>query len=311
MSMSSGLTAAGFAVPDAAIDAVLQPHVRASHAVDSAAWAELRAKEISNRKLGLRRWLRRLLRMGRNAREQLDVRAGYETHWVRQPTLEDYVTGLNDRALAVEWRGRGLLLQPQGLRHAHMLYLLAAIDAVKPRRVLEVGCGNCGIILGLAPLRPDVAFTGLELTEAGITTGREVQAQPLLPAAFADNSPEPVRDPTAHTRVELRTGDARALPFADRSFDLVYTRLALEQMEQIRPEALREIARVAARAVVLIEPWKDFNRADPGRAYIRRMGYFTGRIADLRKLGFADAFVPGDVPQKVQFNAGPVVAVRP
>ena len=113
-----------------------------------------------------------------------------------------------------------------------------------------------------------------------------------------------------HRRVELMVGDARTLPFPDRAFDLVYTRLALEQMEQIREAALREIARLAARAVVLIEPWRDFNQRDPGRAYVRRMGYFAGHVADLRRLGFEVKLSTADIPQKVQFISGPVAAVR-
>lgn len=303
-------SAADLAVADSAIDAVLREHVRQEYDIADPAWLEHEAKEVSTRRLGVRRWLRRLLSMGRNAREQTNVRSGYETHWHQAPSLEQYVAGLNARVLAVRWRRRGMLVEPQALRKVHMLYLMKAIQVLQPRRVLEVGCGNGNVVLTLAARFPQIAFAGVELTAAGVEVAREVQAMPELPASMVKGSPEPLLDPTAHRKVDLRVGDARALPFADRSFDLVYTRLALEQMEQIRVEALREITRVAANAVVLIEPWRDYNLTDPGRAYIRRVGYFTGRIDDLKKYGFKNAMATGDIPQKVQFNAGPVVALR-
>lgn len=43
---------------------------------------------------------------------------------------------------------------------------------------------------------------------------------------------------------------------------------------------------------------------------VRRMGYFRARTADLTRLGFRVVFANRDIPQKVQFNSGPVVALR-
>lgn len=40
------------------------------------------------------------------------------------------------------------------------------------------------------------------------------------------------------------------------------------------------------------------------------MGYFRARTADLTRLGFRVVFANRDIPQKVQFNSGPVVALR-
>lgn len=306
----SALTNVDFAVPDSLVEELVRQNARSSYAADDPAWREIAAKAIGGRRLGMRRWLRRLLTMGRNAREQDDVRTGYEAHWNLKPTVEQYVASLNDRVVYAEWRGRGMELAPQALRQIHMLYLMQAIDAVRPRHVLEVGCGNGNVVLSLAASFPEIGFTGVELTESGIAAARAVQDSAELPPAMVAASPRPLVDLTAHRRVTLMVGDARTLPFPDRAFDLVYTRLALEQMEQIREAALREIARLAARAVVLIEPWRDFNQEDPGRAYVRRMGYFAGHIADLRRLGFEVKLSTADLPQKVQFTSGPVAAIR-
>lgn len=301
---------ADFAVPDNQIDAVLKPHIREEYDTGDLAWREHEERAISKRQLGRRRWLRRILTMGRNARNQADVRTGYETHWSQAESLEHYVSSLNDRTLAVHWRQRGMLVAPQVLRQTQMLYLMRAIEVLKPRTVLEVGFGNGNIILTLAARFPEVKFSGIELTESGVDIAQAVQKQAKLPVGLAENSPEKLLDLVAHQSAELRVGDAGALPFADRSIDLVYTRLALEQMEQIREVALKEICRVSARALWLLEPWRDYNQEDPGRAYIRRAGYFTGRVQDVEDIGFKVVQSTADIPQKIQFNAGLVVAIR-
>lgn len=304
------LRSADFSVADSAIDAVLQRHARQTYDIADPVWQGRQAKEISARRLGWRRWLRRLVVNGRNAREQIEVQNTYETHWALAATVDEYVAGLNERVVCVSWGRQGYIVATQALRQVHMLYLMQAIEVLKPRSVLEVGCGNGNVVLTLAARFPEIKFVGVELTPAGVAAAQAMQALPELPASFVSGSPEPLRDLAAHRTVDLRVGNAAELQFPDNSFDLVYTRLALEQMELVREKALKEIARVSANAVVLIEPWRDYNLNDPGRAYVRRMGYFTGKISHLAKLGFKVVMSTGEIPQKVQFNAGPVVAVR-
>jgi len=299
-----------FAVDDTLIDSLFTSHIREEFDIRDPAWKKRKAEQISRRTLGRRQWLRRMLRMGRNAAEQADVREVYENHWTLAESLEQYVEGLNGRSLAIEWRQRGFIASPQILRQVHILYIMSAIETIDAKRVLEVGCGNGNTVLTLAARFPGVSFSGVELTASGINVAQATQALDELPGGIANNSPLPVRDLSAHKKADLRVGDARALPYSDRSFDLIYTRLALEQMEQIREQALSEIFRVANRAVVLVEPWRDYNMSKHARAYIRRAGYFAGRIKHLEKLGFHVVFETKDIPQKVQFVAGPVVAFR-
>ena len=52
--------------------------------------------------------------------------------------------------------------------------------------------------------------------------------------------------------VVVRRGDARRLPFADRSFDIAHTSLVLHHLEPIDAAvAIREMARVARHGIVL------------------------------------------------------------
>jgi hypothetical protein len=86
------------------------------------------------------------------------------------------------------------------------------------------------------------------------------------------------------------------------------TVLALEQMERIRPAALREIARVARRHVVMIEPFRDWNSDGHRPSYIKRHDYWSGAIDELSSYDLTPIAATADMPQKLTFRAGIVVA---
>jgi SAM-dependent methyltransferase len=111
---------------------------------------------------------------------------------------------------------------------------LAATE--RPRRVLEVGCGEGIVLATLAARLPGARFDGLELDETTLERAR-------------------ARCPGAR----LVRGDACELPFEDRSFDLV---VCLEVLEHL-PEparALRELRRVARTGCLLSVPHEPFFR---------------------------------------------------
>jgi SAM-dependent methyltransferase len=298
-------------IADSEISRILEGRVVESFDVNDPHWQKICAEAIGSRPASWRRILgRRLKAGGRNGREQLEVRKTYDQHYGATSAVADWLVELDKRSLVAQWRDKGFVLTPGALRLAHLLYIARAIEVLRPASVLEVGCGNGNMLFSLSAMFPEVKFSGVELSAAGVALAVKAQEQGALPASFAAAFTAPVLDPMAHLRVSVQVADARMLPFADRSIDLVYTRLALEQMEQIRPQVIDQIARVANRAVALVEPWRDFNRADPGRAYIRRMGYFNGEARELEKNGFSPVLVTDDIPQKVQFSAGPVIALR-
>jgi SAM-dependent methyltransferase len=182
---------------------------------------------------------------------------------------------------------------------ARLLVLMRAIHRFGPRSVLEVGCGNGSNLLTLACRFPAVRFAGVELTAGGCAVARAVQAEAELPAVLQRFAPEPIADPRAHRAVDFRVGSAAALPFADGAFDLVYSALALEQMEQVRPQALAEMARVAARHTLMLEPFWDCNDRGLRRDYLLARDHFRGRIDDLPAYGLDPILVTDDLPGEI------------
>ncbi len=102
------------------------------------------------------------------------------------------------------------------------------VELIRPagsERALDVACGPGLLARALAPRV--ASFTGVDLTEAMIAKAREIATREAL----------------GNARFEV--GDATALPFADGSFDLAVTRLALHHIPE-PAKVLAEMARVLA-----------------------------------------------------------------
>jgi SAM-dependent methyltransferase len=149
---------------------------------------------------------------------------------------------------------------------------------------------------------------GVELTQSGVEAARAIAELPRLPQIVDEFVPLPLKTTALNGAIEFKCGNARALPFADRSFDIVYTSLALEQMEEIRAQALAEIARVAKRWVIMVEPFRDFNDDALRRSYIKSQDYFSARVADLADYGLKPIVVSADMPHKVTLKPAFVIA---
>ena len=121
---------------------------------------------------------------------------------------------------------------------------------------------------------------------------------------------DPIIDRTAHRNVKLRQGDASKLPFRDGEFDLVFSFLALEQMQSVRDKALSEIARVTARNTINIEPFRDYNQLTIQKHYREARGYLDLHVNELTAFGLKPIFTFDDWPQKLHLAAGAVVTEK-
>jgi SAM-dependent methyltransferase len=161
---------------------------------------------------------------------------------------------------------------------------LAAVE--RPRRILEVGCGEGIVLATLADRLPGAQLDGLELDEAALEEAR-----------------------TRCPRATLVRGDACALPFVDQSFDLV---VCLEVLEHL-PEparALRELRRVARAGCLLSVPHEPFFRLGNllrGKN-VTRLGDPTDHLQHWGARGFA-AFCERELAVRIRTGAFPWLIV--
>ena len=285
------------------IEELFRPFVERELAPGDPAWD----REIGRRKRKLLKQAgRRLLGASDRAGGRRDadtVKSEYAEAWQRI----DYGMYALGRPLEFvspwEYRGKRWLAADAGATRVRQLLLQRVVERLRPRRVLEVGCGN-GINLMLLSARfPDIELAGVDLTAEGIRAATELQRREALPDGMADFAPQPAAAPTAFRRIAFREGDAGDLPFADGSFDLVYTMLALEQMETLRDRALSQIARVTSGHALMIEPFAEVNAGFWRRLNVFRRNYFRGAISGLPGYGLTPEIATADFPQEVFLGA--------
>jgi SAM-dependent methyltransferase len=289
-------------------DAVLAPFIEASVRPSDARWREITGRRTTQIR---KQWLKRMLTAPfgpRHIRTPETVRRYYQ-RWKKWElrTFDPYEASFR---LACFWRGQHLIIRGNGVRRVILLRMMRLIAELRPKRVCEVGFGNGLNLLILAARFPEIEFAGAELTDEGVAAARGVTALSTLPAGVIKLSPERLPDLAAHGRIRFEQGNAAALPFEDGEFDLVYTAGAVEQMESIRDEALREIARVSCGWASFIEPFRDVNKSGLQRAYVVGQDYFQGRIRDLSDYGLDPVMVSDNLLQNFYMNYAHVVAVR-
>lgn len=117
---------------------------------------------------------------------------------------------------------RRLIEQASYMRDA---VIVPAIDYKPGARVLDIGCG-VGAVLGvIARSAPGLSLAGIDLEPRQIGFAREYLAG------------------LGHRDADLRTGDASTLPWADGSFDHVFTMWFFEHLRGSMP-VMREALRV-------------------------------------------------------------------
>lgn len=282
------------------IEAVMAPYVVERYAHDDPNWQAI--VERMDRKSFKR--MQRFGESGPPVRGRDLVEQKYDSIWRR--SVEEELTG--SRPTPFEWSRGGCVAHSIVRKRVHQLLLVRVFEALQPRSVLEVGCGNGLNLLLLSGHFPRVRFTGLELTSAGTSAARDLMRGQALPDPVREFAVAPLLDSTAHSRVAIHQGSAANLPYGDGQFDLVFTVLALEQMHSIQAAALSEVRRVSAGHVVMIEPFRDWNADGARRQHILGFDYFDASVADLRSFGLEPVTVMHDIPNKVSFHAGLVVA---
>ena len=300
---------AQFGVPAADVEEVIRPFLAHRFAANDPEWRRLYARTAIIRAL-LRykrqsfRWLGMERRFGADQAQHYTGK--YAEKW-REDTLDQRLA-LRPGPTPCLWRDMGLRLNAIAIKRVHQLYLTHLLETLKPKTVLEVGCGLGLNLFVLAACFPDVRFYGVELNADAVASAKAVIREPRLPAAVAAFSPAPIQDESAHTRVAIEQGNATRLAQLDRSADLVFTVQAPEQMEPIRHQALSEIARVARHHVAMFEAFRDWNANGLRRNCIVGKNFFQAWMSDLAAYRLEPIYAQNEMPSKIDMSVGLVVA---
>lgn len=142
----------------------------------------------------------------------------------------------------------------EGDSNPEILYTVSALlEMVKPRTLLDVGCGTGRGIEYLSEKMPSVAAFGIEPVRALIEQSR-------------------AKDPARAGTIMQGSGDK--LPFADRSVDVVCSFAILHHVRE--PNAIvREMLRVADKAVLIVDSNR-FGQGSRPMRFVKLALYKTG-----------------------------------
>lgn len=122
--------------------------------------------------------------------------------------------------------------------HRNMLKLATLLNDLNASEVLEFGCGsgiNLLLLRRAGLLDPKVQLSGFEYPVLRYLTANSTIQQHQVDVS------------------NLFMSDGRKLPLKDNSFDVVFSHYVIEQMKSFESEALKEMLRVARKAVIMFE----------------------------------------------------------
>jgi ubiquinone/menaquinone biosynthesis C-methylase UbiE len=121
------------------------------------------------------------------------------------------------------------LLQAMNLSHSSLAeWGLEHLQIARNATLLDIGCGGGRTVQRLATLAPEGTVHGVDISEAGVAVSRQTNAREI-----------------ERKRVQIDLGSVAALPFPDRTFDVV-TAVETHYYWPDLPANLREVLRVLA-----------------------------------------------------------------
>ena len=188
--------------------------------------------------------------------------------------------------------------------------LLDRIQWLGNERVLDVGCGR-GVLTMAAAHR----------VNRGSVIGVDVWNRNALSGNRAKSVLENAKMEGVDDRVEVREGDARALPFADETFDIVLSNFVVHELKNRadREQMMREVSRVlrpggqvALVDLIFTDDCVDDLRKFGVESARRRDGFFPFWISAILNVGAVKTYlVVGRKQQRVGESPPSATRVNP
>jgi ubiquinone/menaquinone biosynthesis C-methylase UbiE len=155
------------------------------------------------------------------------------------------------------------------------------IRSAQPKTVLDLGAGSGLNLICLAILFPHIQFTGVELTQEGYEAFEAMLADPPFKVIRYLTGESNIKIP----KINFIVQSILKLPFEDKTFDLTYSSMAIEQIPRDYKQVFMEAKRVTKDWCVFYEGFEDFQNFFQ-KMYRRKVDYFRGKTATLRRMGF-------------------------
>ena len=176
--------------------------------------------------------------------------------------------------------------------------------------VLELGSGNGINVLSFAALHPEIrVWRGIEMTPEGVAAaGRLREHLPLDKLAYLTGlGREAVGRRLAGRDIKFQQGSILELPFAVRSFDVVFSSLVIEQIPRDYPQAFREARRVARLGGFFIEEFREAQSNVFQRMQLSNLDYFRASYREAERAGWRLQSFERLPMNKIQFSSGLLV----
>lgn len=186
----------------------------------------------------------------------------------------------------------------------HNNFIKDLVNQTSSQKILEVGSGrgqNC--ILQIL-FNNKINITGIEYSQKGVARSKELLKN--IPEIFFEISnikTNVFEKKEINQKINFVSGDATNMPFKDKSFDLSFTNLVLEQMPYDYEKVLNEMVRVTRNYCIFIEPFYDQN-SNEGLDYLKSQDYFRFKYDNFKIFNLEPIFYTTDFPQRLKFKVG-------
>ena len=187
--------------------------------------------------------------------------------------------------------------------------IINKVKELGPKSVLEVGCGPGITLKLLADIYMEINFHGIDLSTEGIKYANKSKKKILNPI-FKKELNFQFNNVEDNPNLIFENQDASSLKFKDKSFDFVFSNLALEQMDNIKDNVISEMKRVAKNFIILIEPFGNLNKSGLRYLHHKSKQYFNLNHLDLEDKNFEILEFHDQLPALLSLNYGMLVLKR-